>query len=124
MHEIPESPEGMFLHSDLLLVAAHRAWLIVYEPDGGDLTELGRVPTTNPWSVAARGDHAWVADGAGGLTTIDLSNPAVPRVIASLELGGSAKDIPYPMRPSPTSSSDAACHRSWPSPWAPPGSRW
>ncbi|GEM_PF-1073947 len=93
---LDESPEGMAVHGDLLLVAAHEAGLIVFRRDGGDLIERGRVATENAWGVAALGDTAWVADGAGGLVTVDISDPDDPRVAHTLPLDGAAKHVALP----------------------------
>ncbi len=107
MHPIPENPEGMTIHGDLLLLAAHEAGLIVHRREGGDLVELGRAPTTNAWAVAARGDRAWVADGAGGLVTVDLADPAAPTVLHTLPLQGAAKDLALPSEQTARAHADA-----------------
>ena len=43
--------------------------------------------------VALQGRLAYVADGAGGLTLVDLANPRQPVVLGSHATAGAARDV-------------------------------
>jgi len=55
------------------------------------ITELGSWNTTGTaYGVDASGDHVYVADWAGGLAVIDVSDPAAPALTGTCALAGSA----------------------------------
>lgn len=51
------------------------------------------VPTENAWAVKVFGELLFVADGAGGLKIIDISQPLDPSVIGMSQTSGTAKDV-------------------------------
>jgi hypothetical protein len=53
----------------------------------------GSVPLTSPNAVALSGDYAFIADGAQGLSVVNISNPANPVFIKSAVLSGSANGV-------------------------------
>ncbi len=63
--------------------------------DRDTLRVVGRATEglANAWQVRASGDVAWVADGAGGLVSVDLSDPTRPAVLGAVDLPGQAKDL-------------------------------
>jgi peroxiredoxin len=64
-----------------------------YDPDDGfeRIGELGGFH--NAWSVAARGDYAYVADGVGGFVVVDASDPTDPERLGSVAVGGQARYV-------------------------------
>ncbi len=92
----PDNVEGSAVVGDLLFVAAHEDGLIAYRRgEGAQLTELGRLQDglSNAWTVRVRDGLAYVADGGGGISVVDVSDPAAMSHITSLELGGAVKDL-------------------------------
>jgi hypothetical protein len=87
--------EGIAVHGDLLLVAAHGQGLVIYRRGlGADLTELARLSGLgNVWQVRGLGTLAYLADSAGGLVTVDIADPAAPALLHRLELPGAPKDL-------------------------------
>jgi len=91
-----DSPEGLTVAGDLLLVAAHDAGLLVFDRgSGGVPVERSRASEglSNAWQVRAVGDLAYVADGTGGLSVVDVVDPDAPVVAFTLALPGVAKDL-------------------------------
>ena len=76
-------------------MALHEKGLGIYRP-GAD-HRLSRTATlggfTNAWGVRASGTTVFVADGVGGLVTIDATSPAAPRVLGRVVTGGQARDV-------------------------------
>lgn len=93
-HVAALDPEGTEPYGDLLLVAAHDQGLVVFDRNtGADLVERSRLELVNAWKVRIDGDIAWVADGEGGLASVDLSNPDQPTLLGRVALDGTAKDL-------------------------------
>ena len=91
---LDDEPEGITVHGDLLLVAVHTHLVVFQRGDGAELTELGRVDGLgNAWTVRAAGDLAYVADADGGLSVVDLADPAAPSLVVRLDLPGAVKDL-------------------------------
>ncbi len=67
--------------------------LVVSIDDPTQPQQLTQVSTTKAESVALEGNHAYLADGSGGLRVFDLQHPEVPELIATFGLSGYAKDI-------------------------------
>ncbi len=86
--------EGMAPIGDHLLVAAHQDGIITWRREGDSLSEVARFAgLQNPWQLRVRGDRAYVADGVGGLVTLDAGDPTALAELHRLELGGSAADL-------------------------------
>jgi hypothetical protein len=89
------SYEGIDAANGLVFVALHEKGLGVYEREGKNAPT--RIATltglTNAWGVRARGTTVFVADGVGGLVTVDVANPRDPRVLGRVATGGQARDV-------------------------------
>jgi hypothetical protein len=91
---VEESVEGVALTDDLLLVAAHEAGLLIYDRRGKTLERIATVPGLgNAWSVEVSGDLAYVLDGQGGLSVVQIGAPTLIRQIAHLDLPGAPRDL-------------------------------
>ncbi len=93
----PENLEGMEVHGDLLVVAAHADGILVLARNAdGSLSHRSRMTEglDNPWSVrSGPGDLVYVANGPSGIAVVDLSDPTAPTVVSTLDLPGTTKDI-------------------------------
>ncbi|MFO0829300.1 MAG: hypothetical protein U0572_14275 [Phycisphaerales bacterium] len=85
--------EGMAVDGNRLFVAAHAYGLRAYDlavPTNpvllGSLTD----GLDDAFAVAVAGNVAYVADGAGGLKIVDVTNPAAMRVLAGERVDGRA----------------------------------
>jgi peroxiredoxin len=89
------SYEGIDVANGLVFVGLHEKGLGVYGRDtSGTLVRLGTLRgLTNAWGVAARGETVFVADGVGGLATVDVTNPAMPRLLGRVATGGQARGV-------------------------------
>lgn len=87
--------EGIAIHGDLLLVAAHAQGLVVHRRGAGaELTEVARLGGLgNVWQVRAQADLAYLVDGDGGFVTVDIADPGAPVLVHRLELPGAPKDL-------------------------------
>jgi peroxiredoxin len=89
------SYEGLDAANGRVYVSLHEKGLGVYERS--DTNGLTRIATltgfTNAWGVRVRGETAFVADGVGGLVTVDVTNPKEPRVLGRVKTGGQARDV-------------------------------
>jgi hypothetical protein len=78
-----------------IYVGLHEKGLGVYSRDASN--ELVRVGTatgfTSAWGVIARDDTVFVADGPGGLVTVDVTDPASPTVLGQVVTGGHATGV-------------------------------
>jgi hypothetical protein len=89
-----DNVEGIAVHGDLLLAAVHTHLVVLRRGAGAELTEIARLDGLgNAWTVRAAGDYAYVADAGGGLSVVDLSDPAAPERVGRLELDGAVKDL-------------------------------
>jgi hypothetical protein len=52
-----------------------------------------RTPGGRPQRASLRGNLAYVADGEAGLTVVDLSAPANPRVVGTYKTPEAARDV-------------------------------
>jgi peroxiredoxin len=89
------SYEGIDVANGNIFVALHEKGLGIYQR-GAD-HRLSRTATlggfSNAWGVRASGTTVFVADGVGGLVTIDATSPAAPRVVGRVVTGGQARDV-------------------------------
>lgn len=89
------SYEGIDVANGNIFVGLHENGLGVYSRD--ESNNFVRVGTatgfTNAWGVSARGNTVFVADGAGGLVTVDATDPANPTVLGQVVTGGQASGV-------------------------------
>ncbi len=88
--------EGITVSDGRLYAATHEHGLAIMEVDEANKTlrKLGVASGfTSAWSVAVSGNYAYVADAAGSLGVVDVSDPRHPNRVASLETGGSAQSV-------------------------------
>lgn len=87
--------EGALFDGDALYVGAHQNGIFRFEREGENLVLTGRFADAQ--SDAGRlvwvGDRLWVAEGNTGLRVYDVSEPRAPRPLATLALGGPARDL-------------------------------
>jgi hypothetical protein len=86
---------GLDVENGLIYVALQESGLGIYDYDAGTgFTNLAiATGLENAWNVQVIGDIAYVADGTGGLATVDVSDPAAPSFIARVPFGGVAEDL-------------------------------
>lgn len=89
------SYEGIDVSNGHILVGLHEKGLGVYRWGGSrGFVRIGTATgLTNAWGVSARGNLVFVADGAGGLATIDVSDPAHPALLGQVVTGGQASGV-------------------------------
>ncbi|ACY18738.1 choice-of-anchor D domain-containing protein [Haliangium ochraceum] len=95
MQEPGISYEGVDVANHHIFVGLHENGLGVYtyDADEGFARVGGLGGFTNAWGVAARGDHVFVADGVGGLVTVDASDPGQPVELGRVVTGGQARYV-------------------------------
>lgn len=95
LQEPGESYEGIDVADGNIYVALHDKGLGVFRRDASGA--FGRLATVtgfeNAWGVRARGDTVFVADGTGGLVTVDVTDPAAPAILGKVETKGQARGI-------------------------------
>lgn len=87
---------GLDVENGLIYVALQEGGLGIYDydPVGRAFTRLGTATgLSNAWSVIVNGHTAYVADGAGGLATVDVTNPAAPVFLGRVVFGGNAEEV-------------------------------
>ncbi len=88
------SYEDAAIKGDLLVAAAHSAGLeLVDISQPGASFTLSTVALENAWAVRIDGNHAYVADGGGGLAIVDISDPLNASLSARVGTPGAAKDV-------------------------------
>jgi peroxiredoxin len=89
------SYEGVDVANGNIFVGLHEKGLGVYRRGAGNsISRIGAAQGfSNAWGIAARGDTVFVADGVGGLATVDASDPARPRILGRVETGGQARGV-------------------------------
>lgn len=89
------SYEGVDVSQGHVFVALHEQGLGVYRADKNhQLTRVAKLEGfTNAWGVTARDDTLFVADGIGGLVTVDISEPAQPKILGKVTTGGQARAV-------------------------------
>jgi hypothetical protein len=89
------SYEGVDASPGHVFVAQHEKGLGIYARDAAN--HLTRVATvdgfTNAWGVRVRGGTAFVADGVGGLVTVDVTDPRRPAVLGRVVTRGQARGV-------------------------------
>lgn len=95
LQEPGESYEGVDVSNGNIFVALHDKGLGVYRrsPDGGFMRIGTASGFPNAWGVLARGDTVFVADGLGGLMTVDAHDPTNPVVLGHVDTGGQARGV-------------------------------
>ncbi len=89
------SYEGIDTSGDALFVGLHEDGLGVYRFDrlAGFRRTAALSGFHNAWGVCARGSRVFVADGEGGLVTVDADDPDAPRIAGRVQTGGLATDV-------------------------------
>lgn len=87
--------EGVDVANGNVFVGLHDKGLGVYRRN--EVNELTRVGTAtgfvNAWGVVARDNTVFVADGVGGLVTVDATDPTNPVVLGQVTTGGQARGL-------------------------------
>ncbi len=86
-------PAGLDVQGDTLAVAAKADGLLLMDASVAPAAMLATAPLTEAWNVAIRDDLAYVANGAAGLSVVDISDPGAPSVLGDVALEGIAKDL-------------------------------
>jgi hypothetical protein len=86
---------GIDVENGLIYVALQEGGLGIYDYDAVDGWQHISTATglENAWGVQVVGDTAYVADGTGGLATVDVGDPMAPSFIARVPFGGVAEDL-------------------------------
>lgn len=86
---------GVDVENGLIYVALQEEGLGIYDYDVA--TGWTRISTAtglaNAWNVQVIGNTAYVADGIGGLATVDVTDPFNPTYIARAVYGGNSEDL-------------------------------
>ncbi len=86
--------EGIAAGGSRVYLAMHGDGLAVLDRRGERLVLRGvATGLSNAWGVALAGSVVVVADGAGGLATVDVSDPDAPKVLGRIETGGAAQSV-------------------------------
>jgi peroxiredoxin len=95
LQESGVSYEGVDVANGNIFVGLHEKGLGVYRRDANN--KIARIGTAsgflNAWGVRARANTVFVADGIGGLVTVDVKDPAKPRILGRVDTGGQARDV-------------------------------
>lgn len=86
---------GLDVENGLIYVALQEGGLGIYDYDPVDgFTHISTATgLENAWGVQVIGDIAYVADGTGGLATVDVADPMAPAFIGRVPFGGVAEDL-------------------------------
>lgn len=87
---------GLDVENGLIYVALQEGGLGIYsyDPVGRSFTRLGTAAgLANAWSVIVHEHTAYVADGVGGLATVDVTDPAAPVLLGRVVFGGNAEEL-------------------------------
>jgi hypothetical protein len=86
---------GVDVENGLIYVALQEGGLGIYDYDL--VTGWEHISTAtgleNAWNVNVVGNTAYVADGTGGLATVDVSDPLAPSFVGRVPFGGVAEDL-------------------------------
>jgi hypothetical protein len=95
LQEAGVSYEGIDVANGHIFVGLHEGGLGVYRRDDtNDFVRVGLATGfTNAWGVFARDNTVFVADSAGGLVTVDVTDPANPAVLGQVVTGGQATGV-------------------------------
>ncbi|HKY39936.1 MAG TPA: redoxin family protein [Polyangiaceae bacterium] len=89
------SYEGVDAADGYIYAALHENGLGIYSLDAQN--QFVRVGTgtefENAWGVVVRDQTVFVADGVGGLVTVDVADPTNPVTLGQVTTGGQARDI-------------------------------
>ncbi len=88
------SYEHALVNGIYLYLAAHEHGVEVVDiRNPQQLRHVGESKTANAFALALSGAHLYVADGATGLTVVDVSKPASPETITTVGTSGMAIDV-------------------------------
>ncbi len=86
--------EGIDARDGLLYATMHERGLGVFQRNAISLDLIGETNMLqNAWGVRVFADHAFVADGLGGLAVVDITEATAPVVVTSIDVGGAAQHI-------------------------------
>jgi hypothetical protein len=94
--DVATAYEGLDVEGGLIWVTLHDEGLAAYTFDYVAQTFTRVMSYTNlenGWDIRVDGDQAWVADGVGGLVSLDVTDPMNPVEQDRLVLDGLARDI-------------------------------
>ena len=85
---------GVHVENGLWFVADGTEGMRIYRPGTKEPEHISRIDTPG-WvdDVFVVGDTAYLADGGLGIKTVDVSDPAEPRLLGSVGLGGLVRNI-------------------------------
>lgn len=86
---------GVDVENGLIYVALQEGGLGIYDYDVATGWEHISTATglENAWNVQVVGNTAYVADGTGGLATVDVGDPLAPSFLGRVPFGGVAEDL-------------------------------
>jgi hypothetical protein len=94
LQEDSVSYEGIDYEGGYIYVTAHQHGLLVFTFDGMMFHRVTDLPEfEDAWEVQIRDEIAYIADGVGGLVTVDVSDPEVPMVMGRALTNGQALDV-------------------------------
>ena len=86
--------EGLYLDSGFLYACRHEKGFQIFELDGDFIRSQGIYENlVNAWTVVVQAGIAYIADGAGGLKILDVSDPQSVVELSAIATTGTARDI-------------------------------
>ena len=86
--------EGLDMAGGYVYAGLHNDGLGVFQLADGALERIATATgLENAWGVFAQGDTVFVADGPGGLATVDVSDPTAPTLLGRVATGGHARSV-------------------------------
>jgi len=88
------SYEGLYLSANHLYASRHEKGLEIFELAGDSIFSIKIYENlSNAWSVVVEEGIAYVADGSGGLTILNVSDPNNVSEFSAIVTTGSARDV-------------------------------
>ncbi|HEX2699751.1 MAG TPA: redoxin domain-containing protein [Acidimicrobiales bacterium] len=95
LQEPGESYEGIDVANGTIYVALHDKGIGAYRRGADGM--FARIGTgtgfKNAWGVLAHDNTLFVADGVGGLVTVDVTDPTKPAILGQVATGGQARHV-------------------------------
>jgi hypothetical protein len=89
--------DGLIIDT-LLYVTAHEAGLFIFDIDNSGNMQLINQADEHPLNattIAARGNHAYIADGAGGVLVLDITDPLNVSFVSRIATTSGAQDLGF-----------------------------